>query len=138
MSVSDLTLFYDGNCPFCKREVDWLRKRDRDGKLDYVDICDPGFDQGQHRLQGRDVHARIHAVRADGEVLEGMAVFREVYRRLGLGWLLAPTGWPVLRPTFDLLYRLFARNRLRLGRLLSRGNCGESRCDRHGDDCRTS
>jgi len=42
-----------------------------------------------------------------------MSVFRATYKAVGLGWLLAPTGWPVLKPLFDLIYRLFAKYRCR-------------------------
>ena len=38
------------------------------------------------------------AIAHQGQV--GMAVFRLAYRAVGLGWLVAPTGWPLLRPLF--------------------------------------
>ena len=31
-------LLYDGQCPFCRREVDWLKRRDRAGRLVAEDI----------------------------------------------------------------------------------------------------
>jgi predicted DCC family thiol-disulfide oxidoreductase YuxK len=70
--------------------------------------------------------ARMHAVRPDGSLVEGVEVFRRAYAALGLGWLLAPTAWPDLRQLSDAGYRWFARNR---GRLTGRAvGCGESRC----------
>ncbi len=57
-----------------------------------------------------------------------MSVFRATYKAVGLGWLLAPTGWPVLKPLFDGLYRLFAKYRAPLARLVAGGkpcNCGK-------------
>ena len=45
----------------------------------------------------------------------------------GLGWALAPTGWPVFRQVFDALYTLFARHRVRMGGLFGRG-CVNDRC----------
>jgi hypothetical protein len=35
--------------------------------------------------------------------------------------VLAPTGWPILRPCFDFLYNIFARYRIGLGGLFGRG-----------------
>jgi len=58
--------------------------------------------------------ARIHGVLSDGSVVEGMEVFRRAYAAVDLGWLLAPTRWPIIRPLADAAYRWFARNRLRL------------------------
>ena len=46
-------------------------------------------------------------------VIEGMEVFRRAYAAVGLGWLLAPSRWPVVGLLFDAAYRVFARNRLR-------------------------
>ena len=40
----EFTLLYDSECPFCKLEVDWLRRRDRHGRLGAVDIAAEGFD----------------------------------------------------------------------------------------------
>jgi predicted DCC family thiol-disulfide oxidoreductase YuxK len=65
----------------------------------------------------------IHGVLEDGTLVTGMEVFRGAYRAVGLGWVLAPTGWTLFRPFFDLLYRSFARHRLRLT-----GRCADERC----------
>jgi predicted DCC family thiol-disulfide oxidoreductase YuxK len=51
-------------------------------------------------------------VLADGSVVEGLEVFRRAYRAVGLGWLLAPTGWIGLRRIADWAYGVFARYRL--------------------------
>jgi len=54
----------------------------------------------------------------------------KAYRAVGLGWLLAPAGWPVLGWFFDGLYAVFARYRVRLRRLFGRscatGACGSA------------
>ena len=59
--------------------------------------------------------------------MRGLEVFRRAYDAVGLGFVLAPTAWPVLRPIADATYRWFARNRVRLGRLFGRsydsGSC---------------
>jgi predicted DCC family thiol-disulfide oxidoreductase YuxK len=56
---------------------------------------------------------RIHGVLPDGRVVEGLEVFRRAYAAVGLGWLLAPTRWPLLREISETSYRIFAKNRLR-------------------------
>jgi predicted DCC family thiol-disulfide oxidoreductase YuxK len=126
---SEITLLYDGDCPLCSREISALRRLDRGrGRIDFGDIAAPGFDPQPY---GRDLEAlmaRIHGVLPDGSVLEGMEVFRRAYGAVGLGWILAPTRWPVVRPLADAAYRWFARNRRRLtGRP---DNCGD-RCATH-------
>ncbi len=121
------TLFFDGDCPFCVREASWLRGRDRHGRLRFVDIAGRDFDPAS-AVPGRpltleDFSARIHGLHPDGRLETGVGVFREAYRRVGLGWLLAPTAWPLVRPLADAGYRWFARNRVRLGGWFGR-TCG--------------
>lgn len=123
------TIYFDGDCPFCVREIAWLMRRsDRTGgRLQAIDIAEAGFDPAAHGSDHASFMARIHGRCGDGPLIDGMQVFREAYRAVGLGWLVAPTGWPVLRPIFDLGYRWFARNRVRLGGLFGR-SCDAGSC----------
>ncbi|MGO9115678.1 MAG: thiol-disulfide oxidoreductase DCC family protein [Thermoguttaceae bacterium] len=122
-----LLLLYDGDCPFCRREVDWLKRRDREGHLALENIADPGFDPARYGLTQEEVQAALHGILPDGQVVRRVEAIRYAYRAVGLGWLVAPTRWPVVRWVLDGMYRIFARNRLRWGRLLGRqcasGNC---------------
>jgi len=69
---------------------------------------------------------QIHGLLPDGTLVKGLEVFRQAYDAVGLGWLLAPTRWPILRWVSDAGYAWFARNRLRLtGRS---GACDSGRC----------
>ena len=122
------TLLYDRECPFCRLEVEWLRRRDRHGRLGAIDISADGFDPRRFGLTRQQVVARLHGICADGTVLEGMAAIRAAWRAAGLGWVMAPTGWPVLRWFADLGYRLFARYRVPLGRIFGR-SCDNGVCD---------
>ncbi len=122
-----LTILVDGACPLCQREARLLARLDRGrGNLTFIDISEPGFDASRYGLSPEQVHAEIHALRADGTILRGMPVFRAAYRAVGWGWILAPTGWPVLRTLFDAAYRWFARNRHRL----TRRPCSDGACVR--------
>ncbi len=129
MAPAPFTLLYDRECPFCRREVEWLRRRDRAGALQVVDIAAADFEPARYGLSRERVHARLHGVAADGTVVEGMAAMRGAWRAVGLGWAVAPTGWPLLRWLFDGLYLLFARYRVPLGRWFGR-RCDATRCAR--------
>ncbi len=121
-SSINLTLLYDGGCPLCVREVNILRRRDQRlhpgaPHLAFVDIDAPDYDASRHAaISYREAMGRIHAIEADGTVLRDVAVFRAAYRQVGLGWLYAPTSWPLLAAISDGLYGLWARWRLRLTR----------------------
>lgn len=121
-------LLYDGECPLCMREVRWLRRKNRKGLLAFEDISAAGFDPAQYGTSREELLGVIHGVLPDGRLVRRVEVFRHAYRAVGLGWLLAPTGWPVLRWFFDALYATFARHRIRIGRLFGR-KCATGTCN---------
>ena len=111
---SDLTLLFDGGCPVCVREVRFLRGRDRHHRIAFVDIDAPDYDPTAYAgISYRTAMGRIHALNSNGDVLQDIAVFREAYRLIGLGWLYAPTRWPFVAPLANFAYGLWASKRLR-------------------------
>ena len=110
MTQAKLTLLFDGGCPFCLREVEFLRSRDTLNKIRFVDIdssdYQPKFYSG---ISYKEAMGRIHAINESGEILKDVAVFREVYRLIGLGWIYAPTSWPILGSLIDQVYKLWAQ-----------------------------
>lgn len=129
MAQPEITILYDGACPICRREIGKLRELDRRDRMATIDIAAPGFDPAAHGLIRADVQRRMHGILPSGEVVRGMEAIRRAYRAAGRGWIVAFTGWPGLRPVFDRLYNLFARNRMRLGRWLGREeDCPDGAC----------
>jgi predicted DCC family thiol-disulfide oxidoreductase YuxK len=118
--MPSLTILFDGACPLCRREVTLLSRRDRAlhgdaPRLAFVDIDDPAYDPAAHGgISYREAMGRIHALDAEGGVLRDVAVFRRAYELVGLGWIYAPSRWPLLGGLADALYRLWAAVRLRL------------------------
>ena len=108
-----------------------MRRDKGRGRLRIVDIASPEFDPSPYGRSLDELMGRIHAVSTEGSIITGMEVFRCAYKAIGLGWIIAPTGWPVLRPIADAGYRWFARNRHRFGRrdACTTGTCGVSYSD---------
>ncbi|HEY9825346.1 MAG TPA: DUF393 domain-containing protein [Stenomitos sp.] len=111
-----IKLLYDGECPLCLREVKTLAQRDAGrGIVAFVDIADLNYEPEQNGgVSYEDAMGRIHAVLPDGSVIQGVEVFRRVYAALGLGWVYAPTGWPIVNRIVDFLYMLWAEWRFAL------------------------
>ena len=128
---AELTLLYDGGCPLCLREVTFLRRRDHRGLLQFVDVDAEDYDpDAWGGISYRQAMARIHAIQVDGTVLRDVAVFREAYRLIGLGWLYAPTTWPLLGSAVDAAYGIWARFRLALTGRPSLDRLCQDRCQR--------
>ena len=117
MTEIKLILLFDGGCPLCRKEVSFLRSQDRLGSILFVDIDSSAYDPELYGGIGyREAMGTIHAITSTGEVIKDLKVFREAYRLVGLGWVYAPTSWPVLGSLADRLYRLWAVMRLPLTR----------------------
>lgn len=97
MSHAPLTVWYDGACPLCTREIALMRRLDRARRIDFVDVSQP---QAACPLDRTLLLARLHA-REDGVLLDGAAAFAAMWRAI-----------PLLRPL-----GLLARNRNVLGAL---------------------
>ncbi len=118
-------VFYDGECPLCRREISVLRRLDRHKRLRFTDIAAPTFDALTLNTTYETLMAQIHGRRSDGTWVTGVDVFRELYAAVGLGFVSACTRLPGIRQLLDVVYAWFARHRLRLT-----GRCDNSRCAR--------
>src|SRR6476646_4420535 len=118
MSSSELTLYFDGNCPFCAAEMKRLRTWNTAGKLEFVDMTDPLFDPALLGVTMADLDRELHSRTASGIMLVGIDSMLAAYTLVGKAWLVWPLRIAFLRPVLTSLYRRFARNRYRFSRLL--------------------
>ncbi|MFZ6817331.1 thiol-disulfide oxidoreductase DCC family protein [Undibacterium sp. Ji22W] len=119
MNDYPLTLLYDESCPLCKLEIDNLKARNDRNLLRFIDVSAEDFDDSQYLASKKEMMEIIHAIRPDGSIAKGVEVFRLAYGAVGLGWITAPTGLPLLKPLFDWAYVHVARNRYRLSNRFS-------------------
>ncbi|KAG2495285.1 hypothetical protein HYH03_006558 [Edaphochlamys debaryana] len=114
-SAWELKLLYDGQCPLCMREIDFLRSRNGEGKLAFVDIAEPDYDPADNaNISFDQAMAYIHAIAKDGRVLTGVEAFRYTYELIGLGYVYAVTKLPGVMPIANAVYDLWAKYRTQL------------------------
>ena len=116
--LDSLTLYYDGRCKLCLAEIHFLGGRNQRGLLSFVDINDEGFAAAGHTVSCAAAMAQMHGRLDNGQLLTGVPVFAEAYRRAdlpGLAWLFS-RSWT--RPILDLGYGWFARHRHSISRLI--------------------
>ena len=93
--MSTLEVWFDGDCPLCRREIAVMRRLDRRGAIVFTDVVDGA---GECPIDRAELLARFHA-REEGVMLSGAAAFAAMWRAI-----------PLLRPL-----GLAARNRTILG-----------------------
>lgn len=117
--TSGYTLIFDGDCGICRRSVDWVRKVDRDGRIEPVPYQASSVEERFPGIPRSDMESAMQLVASDGRRWQGARAAEELLR-------LVP-GWSLLAPFFRVpgvrwvaghVYRAVARNRRHLG-------CGE-------------
>lgn len=115
-STWKIKLLYDGACPLCVREVNFLKGKDGDrGLIKFVDIAADDYDPADNAgIDFETAMGRIHAVLPNGEIVQNVEVFRQTYDILGIGWIYAITKLPLVGRLADALYGVWADYRLLL------------------------
>ncbi len=120
-----LTLFYDGFCPLCVREMAQLRHIDKQGALQLVDIQLAESQALYPQIDFSEASRILLALTADGRLLRGLDSTHAAWSAVGLGYRTAWLRWPVIRWFADKAYLYFAANRYRISYWLT----GQARCD---------
>ena len=115
MNTVKLTIFFDGGCPLCKREADFMQSRNQKGFLEFIDINSSDFSSRfNSRITYKQAMERIHALKSDGSIIKNIKVFQEAYDLIGLGWIYAPTKIHFFEKFFEFIYGLWAKHRLKI------------------------
>lgn len=122
----DVQVFFDGDCPLCRREISALRRMDRAQKIRFTNIAAPEFRPEEHGFSMDQFMSEIHGRLPDGRWVRGLEVFRRLYAALGWTPVVRLSRLPIIAGLLDRAYRLFARNRLRW----------TGRCTPHSESCR--
>lgn len=78
-----LTIFYDGACPLCAREIAFYRRRKGAERLRWMDVAQLAPDQDvAPGLARADAMARFHVMDAQGKLISGGRAFAEIMARL--------------------------------------------------------
>lgn len=117
-------VYYDGDCPLCVREIEMLKRRDRDGKIRFTNIAAPDFDPAVTGLDVATLMNKIHGRLPNGELIEGVEVFRRLYDAVGFHKLVNLSRAPGVTHLLDVAYSVFAKNRLKLT-----GRCHTGACE---------
>ncbi|MDE2606126.1 MAG: DUF393 domain-containing protein [Burkholderiales bacterium] len=107
-SQPPLTLYFDGACPVCSREIALYRRQAGAQFVDWVDVsaCTPA--QLGPGLTRDEALARLHLRRPDGRLVSGAEAFTTLWRCLpGWAWAGRLLGTPPLLWVLEAGYRAF-------------------------------
>lgn len=122
--MTKLTLFYDGTCPLCVKEMLAIRNKDTRDQIATIDIHSDAF-SAYPNIDPLEANNILHALDDQGHLWLGLDAAYRSWDILGRGWIYAPLRWRFIKPVADRFYLYFANNRYFISRLFT----GQSRCD---------
>ena len=112
------TVIFDGECRFCRGQVERLNRWDKRGQLAFISLHDEFVRERWPELSHDQLMKEMHVVDPAGTKYAGANSFRYLTRLIPLLWPLAPLMHiPFSLPIWSFFYRQIATQRYRWGRV---------------------
>lgn len=108
-------VIWDGQCNFCRSQVQRLRQLDWRGRLSYISLHDPRVAQRYPELSHQQLMEQLWLITPAGQRFGGADAIRYLSLRMPTLWPIAPLMHiPGSGPLWRWLYGLVARQRYRI------------------------
>jgi predicted DCC family thiol-disulfide oxidoreductase YuxK len=102
------TVYFDGGCPVCSREIAVYQSQAGADAVSWVDVSRCDASQLGPDLSRADAMARLHLRRADGSLVSGAEAFTSLWRVLPRwSWLGRLLGTAPALVVLEAMYRMF-------------------------------
>ncbi len=107
-----LTVFYDGDCPLCRREIEIYRRRQGAERIEWRDLSTSPDREAAPGLSRHDALTRLYVMTADGRVVSGARAFATLWHALPATRRLGQiAGLPGIVHLGEAVYRIFLKAR---------------------------
>ena len=107
-----LTVYYDGKCGLCRREIEYYKRVAPADRFLWLDIATDPASLADLDISQADALRRLHARDASGVVYVGVAAFIAIWQGLNYWRYLAMiVNLPFLKPLAAFTYDRFANYR---------------------------
>ena len=110
-----LIFLFDGGCPLCLRETNFLKSKDELNKIDFVDINNVNYNPVLFKdISYAEAMSNLHGILENGNIIKGLDVLAYSYELIGLGWVYYPLKIEFVAPVLRLFYKYWAKYRLKI------------------------
>lgn len=110
-----LIFLFDGGCPLCLRETNFLKSKDELNKIDFVDINNVDYNPILFKdISYAEAMSNLHGILENGNIIKGLDVLAYSYELIGLGWVYYPLKIEFIAPVLRLFYKYWAKYRLKI------------------------
>ena len=108
MSEIKSTVYYDGACPVCRREIGFYKRQDGGEQIEWIDVANAEECELPDGLSRETALKRFHVRKDDGQMVDGALAFAELWTRLPRFALAGRIArLPVIHHLLEGGYRLF-------------------------------
>ena len=112
---SKLIFLFDGGCPLCLRETNFLKSKDVLNKIDFVDINNVNYNPILFKdISYAEAMSNLHGILENGNIIKGLDVLAYSYELIGLGWVYFPLKIKFIAPFLRSFYKYWAKHRLKI------------------------
>ena len=120
-STDNLTVYYDGACPLCRREISAYSRMSGAENITWVDVTNADVGKLGPGLTPELARKRFHVRTGDGQLASGSAAFAKLWMSIPrLSWLGRITELPGVRDVTEVLYSGFLVIRPTIQKLMPR------------------
>lgn len=103
-----LTVYFDGSCPLCSREIAWYRNRAGAESVCWSDVSKVAECNVAEDLKTCDAINRFHVRKSDGTLISGALAFSELWQTIPSLKLAGKiTRLPGIRHIAEVVYKIF-------------------------------
>ena len=115
------TVYFDGRCPLCTREIQFYRRQRGAGNVNWVDVTKVGKLDLPVGLTQEDALARFHIVNVKGQLISGGEAFSALWLSLpAFRWAGRFFQISFLAFLLEVMYKIFLPCRPVLQRFMSK------------------
>ena len=110
----EVTLFWDGGCPLCRREIAYYKFLDHEKRVNWINIEAEPERLAPHGVEPEAAMEFIHGIDKSGQLVKGVPAFIAVWEVLPYWNVLPPLirTFPFAMPLVDAAYAWWAKRRL--------------------------
>ena len=111
-SFPQLTIYYDGGCPVCTREIGFYQRRRGANHICWVDLAQCEDSELGVDLNRKAAYSRLHARWPNGQLVSGAAAFAALWQTLpAFHWVGRVATLPGVTHLLEWVYRGFLKIR---------------------------
>ncbi len=109
-----VTIYYDGICKLCSKEIDYYKKRVAPSAVTWIDIARNGNALKNYGISQAEALLHMHAIDGNGKVLVGVDAFIALWKQLPYWRVLAQiVSVKPVKFIATLAYSYFAKQRFK-------------------------